>query len=95
MLDSFINKEKALNYLHHSDRYISEALSNPRLVSAAKVVENFKNPEVLGENVGESDKAEDKRKAVDSLGERYGVKIRVVEKGDEITDADGDKNFTR
>ena len=42
----YINKEKALNYLHHSDRHISEALSNPRLVSAAKVVQNFENPSV-------------------------------------------------
>ena len=51
----YINKEKALNYLHHSDRHISEALCNPRLVSAAKVVENFKNPEVLGKNVSKAD----------------------------------------
>ncbi|MGN1213324.1 MAG: hypothetical protein ACI4TR_00355, partial [Bacteroidaceae bacterium] len=84
---SYVNKEKTLNYLHHSAP-IAEALSNPRLSSAAKVVENFKNPEVLGENVGESNKAEDKREAVESLGERFGVKIRVVENGDEITDAD-------
>lgn len=40
----YINKSKALDYLHHSDRHISEALCNPRLVSAAKVVENFKIP---------------------------------------------------
>ena len=46
----YINKEKALNYLHHSDRHISEALSNPRLVSAAKVVEKFENPSVDEEN---------------------------------------------
>lgn len=49
----YINKEKALNYLHHSDRHISEALSNPRLVSAAKVVEGFENPKVSDENVSE------------------------------------------
>ena len=37
----------------------------------------------------------DKRKAVDILAKRYGLNIRVVENSDEITDADGDKNFTR
>ena len=50
----YINKEKALDYLHHSAP-IAEALSNPKLVSAAKVVENFKNPEVLGKNVSKAD----------------------------------------
>lgn len=37
---TYINKEKALNYLHHSAP-IAEALSDSRLSSAAKVVENF------------------------------------------------------
>ena len=46
----YINKEKALDYLHHSDRNISEALRNPKLVSAAKIVENFENPKIEGEN---------------------------------------------
>ena len=39
----YINKEKALDYLHHSAP-IAEALSNPKLDSAAKVVKEFKNP---------------------------------------------------
>lgn len=51
----YINKEKALDYLHHSDRNISEALRNPKLVSAAKIVENFENPKIEGENSEEVD----------------------------------------
>lgn len=84
-LATYINKEKALAFLSHPSAPIAAAAANAELVSAAKVVENFKNPEVLS---GKSDKAEDKRKAVDILGERYGVKIRVVENSNEITDAD-------
>lgn len=38
----YINKEKALNYLHHS-ALRAEALSSSRLNSAAKIVENFEN----------------------------------------------------
>ena len=41
----YINKEKALDYLHHSAP-IAEALSNPKLDSAAKVVKEFENPKV-------------------------------------------------
>ena len=48
---TYINKEKALNYLHHSAP-IAEALSNPRLVSAANIVENFENPSILQDNSG-------------------------------------------
>ena len=55
----YINKEKALDYLHHSDRNISEALRNPKLVSAAKIVENFENPKIEGENSDEE---------IDSIG---------------------------
>jgi len=40
---TYINKEKALNYLHHS-ALRAEALSSSRLSSAAKVVEEFENP---------------------------------------------------
>ena len=51
-LATYINKEKALDYLHHSAP-IAEALSNPKLVSAAKVVKEFENPKVSDENVSE------------------------------------------
>ena len=44
-LATYINKEKALNYLHHS-ALRAEALSSPRLSSATKIVENFENPSI-------------------------------------------------
>ena len=46
---TYINKEKALNYLHHSAP-IAEALSNSRLSSAAKIIKDFHNPK-LNSNV--------------------------------------------
>ncbi len=47
---TYLNKEKALDYLHFSERGISEASNNQELVSAANIVENFENPSVEGEN---------------------------------------------
>lgn len=49
---TYVNKEKALNYLHHSAP-IAEALSSPRLISATKIIENFENPNIEEENVGD------------------------------------------
>ncbi|MDY2622932.1 MAG: LPD1 domain-containing protein [Alloprevotella sp.] len=66
----YINKEKALNYLHHSDRHISEALSNPKLVSATKVVEDFVNPVVVGEKNEVEDSA--RYRTSEDLTEEYG-----------------------
>ena len=43
---SYVNKEKALNYLHFSERRISEASEKPELLSAAKVVKDFENPSI-------------------------------------------------
>jgi ribosomal protein L21E len=52
---TYINKEKALDYLHHSAS-IAETLKQPELSSAAKVVESFENPSVEGvNNVKEDD----------------------------------------
>ncbi len=42
---TYINKEKALGYLHHSVLK-TEALSSQRLSSVAKIIENFKNPSI-------------------------------------------------
>ena len=42
---TYINKEKALSYLHHSAP-IAEALSSSKLSDAAKVVKDFENKEV-------------------------------------------------
>ena len=53
-LATYINKEKAFNYLHHS-ALRAEALSSSRLSSAAKVVENFENPKISGEKVSDND----------------------------------------
>lgn len=41
----YVDKEKALNYLHHSAP-IAEALSNPRLISTTKVIQKFENPKI-------------------------------------------------
>ena len=41
----YVDKEKALNYLHHSAP-IAEALSNPRLISATNIIQNFENPKI-------------------------------------------------
>lgn len=54
---TYINKEKALNYLHHSAP-IAEALSNSRLNSVTNIVNNFENPSIEETNP-------DKRKLAD------------------------------
>lgn len=48
----YVDKEKALNYLHLSAP-IAEASDNTELVSAAKKVENFVNPKLSEENLSE------------------------------------------
>ena len=40
---------KALDYLHHS-ALNAEALSNPRLISTANIIQNFPNPKVSTRN---------------------------------------------
>jgi hypothetical protein len=42
-LSTYINKEKALNYLHHSALH-AVALRSSRLDSAAKIIKDFQNP---------------------------------------------------
>lgn len=46
----FVDKEKALNYLHLSAP-IAEALDSTKLSSAANIVKNFDNPSVSDENL--------------------------------------------
>ena len=53
---NYINKEKALDYLHHSVLE-TEALSNPRLSSITKIVEKFENSNIADENMREGDGA--------------------------------------
>ncbi len=50
----YVDKKKALNYLHLSAP-IAEASDNAELSSAAKIVENFENPTVSAENVADDD----------------------------------------
>ncbi|MBR5196791.1 MAG: hypothetical protein IKW42_01075 [Alistipes sp.] len=42
---TYVDKEKALNYLHHS-ALNAEALSNPRLISVTNIIQNFENPTI-------------------------------------------------
>ncbi|MDY5632548.1 MAG: helicase-related protein [Bacteroidaceae bacterium] len=53
-LATYINKEKALRYLHHS-ALSAEALSSPKLSAATKIVKEFENPSVLGGKVSGED----------------------------------------
>ena len=48
---AYVDKEKALNYLHFSERNISEAADNSRLSSAANIVKSFENPTNSSEKV--------------------------------------------
>ena len=48
-LATYIDKEKALDYLHHS-ALNAEALSNPRLISTANIIQNFQNPKIEAKN---------------------------------------------
>ena len=48
---TYINKEKALNYLYFSERGISKAADNSELSSAAKIVKDFVNPVIKDENL--------------------------------------------
>ena len=65
---TYINKEKALDYLHHSAP-IAEALSSPRLISAAKIVEDFENPKLSSENFEENSEEESEREVAYEISE--------------------------
>lgn len=60
----FVDKKKALNYLHLSAP-IAEASDNAELSSAAKVIQDFENPKVSDEKVSEDDTA------IDALNSEY------------------------
>ena len=47
---TYINKEKALNYLHHS-ALKAVTSDNQELISAANIVRNFENPNIEDENL--------------------------------------------
>lgn len=64
----FVDKKKALNYLHLSAP-IAEASDNAELSSVAKVIQDFENPKVSDEKVSEDDlyRVVDDKKAIERL----------------------------
>ena len=48
---TFVNKEKALSYLHFSESGISEATENKELSSATNIVKDFVNPSLVTEKI--------------------------------------------
>lgn len=73
-LATYINKEKALNYLHHS-ALSAEALSSSRLSSATKIVENFENPTLKQGKINA---------AVDELSESLHKPIEKITSADQL-----------
>lgn len=97
-LATYINKEKALNYLHLSAP-IAEASNNQELSDATNVVESFENPKIPGENfdavdvgsaVSRSEEsvnhAHEERimQAVSTLSEQLHVPVKAVRSVDEL-----------
>lgn len=76
-LATYINKEKAFRYLHHS-ALSAEALSSSRLSSAAKIVKDFVNPSIAGEESVLHSYTEQR----DELDKRY---MAAVKRGDMVT----------
>ena len=76
-LATYINKEKAFRYLHHS-ALSAEALSSSRLSSAAKIVKDFVNPSTAGEESVLHSYTEQR----DELDKRY---MAAVKRGDMAT----------
>ena len=83
---TFINKEKALDYLHFSERSISEASDNQELVSTANIIRNFENPNVLEENLASTEQSNDIDTAVADTANKLNVGVRVAHSVDEVSD---------
>ena len=88
---AYVDKEKALNYLHFSERNISEAADNPKLFSAAKIVKDFVNPNIGEEKTSLQSKIDPQdttpqAKALQAkvLSEKLNTPIRVVSDPEEI-----------
>lgn len=89
-LATYINKEKALRYLHHP-ALSAEALSSSRLSSAAKIVKDFVNPNIGEEKTSLQSKIDPQdttpqAKALQAkvLSEKLNTPIRVVSDPEEI-----------
>lgn len=83
---TFINKEKALDYLHFSERSISEASDNQELVSTANIIRNFENPNVLEENLASTEQSNDIDAAVADTANKLNIGVRVAHSVDEVGD---------
>lgn len=83
---TFINKEKALDYLHFSERSISEASDNQELVSTANIIRNFENPNVLEENLVPTEQTNDIDAAVADTANKLNIGVRVAHSVDEVSD---------
>lgn len=81
---TFINKEKALDYLHFSERSISEASDNQELVSTANIIRNFENPNVLEENLVPTEQTNDIDTAVADTANKLNIGVRVAHSIDEV-----------
>lgn len=77
---TFINKEKALDYLHFSERSISEASDNQELVSTANIIRNFENPNVSEENLTR----DDIDTSVADMAGKLNIGVRVAHSVDEV-----------
>lgn len=91
-LATYINKEKALRYLHHP-ALSAEALSSSRLSSAAKIVKDFVNPSIGEEKKSLQGKMDPQdttpqAKALQAkvLSEKLNTPIRVVSDPEEIAE---------
>ena len=67
---TYINKEKALNYLHHS-ALKAVTSDNQELLSAANIVKNFENPSVESENVDDDVLYREAEEAEDNLQKNW------------------------
>lgn len=80
---TYINKEKALNYLHHSVLK-TEALSSSRLSSAAKIVTEFVNPKPFNKKQQENDikasKSNDLTEEIAKVEQIFGQRMTARDK---------------
>ena len=89
---TYINKEKALNYLYLSAP-IAEAAENSELSSAANIVNNFENPNIGGEKTSLQSKIDPRDTTPQAkvlqakvLSEKLNTPIRVVSDPAEISE---------
>lgn len=87
---TYINKEKALNYLHLATPIVA-ASDNQELVSATKVVESFENPQISEEENEDSIRFSIERRVSPIEGYSYEEVIDIV--GTEVDEVLSDYEF--